>query len=121
MKAIATTQYQCEICKSLYTSEKNATTCESQPVTRDQGAHMGDIILILTGEGAGETATVNRRIILGPENIGHDKNCNPSSLRYWHTVAVVGDVYDHWGSRYLLPFDAYRYPARAPERLGDQI
>jgi hypothetical protein len=90
-------KYQCEICQRLYNTEGEAAECEARPVVHDRGVKVGDTVRITRGSGAGEKALVSR--------IGvHEPGWGPA--QYDHSVFLVGDVINSWGSR-QLSFDSY--------------
>lgn len=100
MKISQVTKYTCEICGSSYFSPEKAELCESRELSGDKGAKVGDIVLITRGDGAGSKAKITEISVCSRE-YGHY-----AWERYWHTVCVVADLIDDFGSRSLL-FDDY--------------
>jgi hypothetical protein len=100
MKTLQKTQYQCETCQAIYDTEAEAVKCESREVTQDRGVKLGDEVLITGGEGKGHRCKVDN-ITIVTKDWGHY-----AWERYWHTVAVSGEVIGSWGSRFL-PYDSY--------------
>jgi hypothetical protein len=100
MKAIPKTEYQCDVCKHVYSTEKEALKCESKPVTQDRGVKIGDRVRITSGDGTGLECEVSEIFIIS-KDWGHY-----AWERYWHTVGVSGKVIGSWGSR-MLTFDSY--------------
>jgi hypothetical protein len=100
MKAIPTTEYQCEICKHVYDTQDKALKCESRPVSQDRGVKIGDRVLITGGDGKGHLCEVSE-IGIHDMEWGHY-----AADRYWHTVCVGGKVIGSWGHR-ALTFDDY--------------
>ena len=97
MKVIETKLYKCEICGKTYSSPSAAELCESQPISGDKGAEIGDIVVIIAGEGIGEKAKVTAKGV-------HDMYWG--WRHYWHTVWVNADLIDGWSTR-TLSFDQY--------------
>lgn len=56
MKTITT--YQCEVCGEIHKTMEDAQECEQMPIKHDIGVKVGDRVLVMTGEGRGETALV---------------------------------------------------------------
>lgn len=100
MKKIRQTVYQCEICKKIYRTEKDAKECESRPVSRDRGVKVGDTVLITGGDGSGKVANVIEVSVFS-RGWGHY-----AWGRYWHTVGLTADVVGGYASR-VLTFDQY--------------
>lgn len=92
-------RYQCEVCFQIFASKVECECCEKEPITKDTGVKVGDRVKIITGDGAGELATVTRRIIVSRDWAEYQWR------RYWHTLALEVDV-DSGGCRFLT-FDAY--------------
>jgi len=92
--------YQCSICEEEYGTEKEALDCESKPVTEDKGAKIGSRVKILSGQGEGQLATVDK-ILIFDKYWGHY-----AWERYWHTIGVTAKL-DSFGHR-LLTFDDYK-------------
>lgn len=97
MKTIHTTWYLCDVCGRKYDTPHEAEKCESIPVREDKGVKVGDIIRITAGEGRGRMACVTDVKV-------HEPGWGPPA--YDHTVFVLADVIDSWGSR-QLSFDSY--------------
>lgn len=90
-------KYQCEICGAVYDTPDKATKCESIPVQHDRGVKVGDVVLITSGDGVGKRMRVTR--------IGvHEPGWGPA--RYDHSVFLMGDVLESWGSRQVA-YNAY--------------
>lgn len=100
MKTITKTEYRCDLCGAEYQTEDSARVCESRPVSEDKGVQVGDTVRVLTGDGAGQLATVKSRTVIDRE-WGHY-----AWERYWHTVGILADMKDSYGSRFLT-FDSY--------------
>ncbi len=90
-------KYQCEVCKRLYNTETEAGACESRGVAHDRGVRIGDLVLITRGDGAGKKLRVTSTGV-------HEPGWGPA--RFDHSVFLVGDVIDSWGSRQLT-YDSY--------------
>jgi len=97
MKVHQITEYECEVCGFKYNDEKSALHCEQMPVDHDRGVKVGDLVRITSGDGSGSLARVTRVGV-------HDPHWGPA--RYAHTVYLLADVVDSWGSR-QLSFDSY--------------
>ena len=93
------TSYECSICNHVYATEKEALSCESKKITGDKGVKKGGRVMILSGDGKGELATVES-IHIKDKYWGHYV-----WKRYWHTVSVTAKL-DSGGHR-LLTFDSY--------------
>ena len=100
MKTVELKRYQCEICGAQYANEAEAKRCESVPRREDKGVKPGDLVRVLSGDGAGRLATVTS-VFVYDKDWGHY-----AAERYWHTVGVTAKIVDDWGSRQLT-FDAY--------------
>ena len=55
---IVPTFYKCAVCGHVYDTKDEAESCSSRPVSQDKGVGVGDTVLITSGDGRGETATV---------------------------------------------------------------
>lgn len=99
MKINTEVDYQCEICKQRYSRAVEAIQCENKPVTQDKGVKVGDRVLILRGDNAGQQATVTD-VYVTTKDWGHY-----AWERYWHTIRLTARC-DDWGSR-MLTFDDY--------------
>jgi hypothetical protein len=91
------TKYKCEICGRTYGEKDRAEKCEATPIQHSKGVKVGDVVRITRGEGAGSFGKVTGIHI---QEVGW----GPSI--YDHSVALVADVIDSWGTR-LLTFDSY--------------
>lgn len=91
------TKYQCEICGRIYDEKDRAEKCEAMPIKNDKGVDVGDFVLITRGDGAGG---------LGKVKSTHVQEVGWGPVAYDHSVALVADVVDSWGTR-LLTFDSY--------------
>lgn len=100
MEELQITRYKCETCGKAYDDKGSAEKCESRPVQQDRGVKIGDTVKITGGEGAGNTATVERIYVIDRE-WGHY-----AWERYWHTVALEAKVNGSYGHR-ILTFDNY--------------
>lgn len=100
MNTIQITRFKCEICGETYSTAQEALNCERKPVSEDKGVKPGDKVRILSGEGTGEIATVERVFVLD-KDWGHY-----AAARYHHTVAVNAKLDNSWGNRQLT-FDSY--------------
>ena len=101
MKEIKQTKYQCSLCKEIYGTKEEALGCELKSVSQDKGAKIGDKVEILSGQGEGEKAIIDRISIIG-KYWGHY-----AWKQYWHTVAVNADIIGSYAGRMLL-FDSYK-------------
>jgi hypothetical protein len=90
-------KYQCEVCGRVYDDKEDAARCETKPVQNDKGVKVGDVVRITRGSGAGHLAKVTAITV-------HERGWGPAI--YDHSVALIADVIDSWGSR-LLAFDSY--------------
>ena len=97
MKVIQTTKYQCEICEQQYFDEKSAKHCEMMPVQHDKGVKVGDVVRITQGDDTGSLAKVTDVKV-------HEPGWGPAI--YAHSVFVLADLIDSWGSR-QLSFNSY--------------
>jgi hypothetical protein len=100
MKTKHITPYECEICGARYSTADVAKKCESKPLSQDKGVNVGDEVLITSGDGKGEKATVERILVYDME-WGHY-----AWERYWHTIGLVANLNESPGSRQLT-FDSY--------------
>lgn len=100
MKEIPKIFYECEICNHEYSDEDSVKECEEKPISQYKGVKVGDIVKILTGDGAGKFGKVTS-IFIYSKDWGHYL-----AARYHHTVGLTADVLDSWGSRQLT-FDDY--------------
>lgn len=101
MKLITKEFWQCEKCGKEYNSVKEAKSCESKKITMDSGVKVGDIVLITTGESAGQKGKVEKVFI-------YDKYWGHYAYeRYWHTVGLDVKCIESWGNRQLT-FDDYK-------------
>lgn len=103
MKAIQSQHYKCDICGAVFDTEQQARKCESRPVTQDRGVKVGDVVTVLSGDGAGKKARVDS-IRIADCAWGHY-----AWDRYWHTPVLSAKLLGEWGSR-TLTFDAYSAP-----------
>lgn len=101
MKTVTLILYQCEICKQAYETEIEAKRCESVPITQDKGVKVGDKVRILYGDGAGKILLVENLHIVN-RSYGHNYY-----ERYWHTVALSGEILDERGGNRYLTWDQY--------------
>jgi len=92
--------YKCELCGHSYSSEQEAFFCESKPID-NASVKVGDVVIVLSGQGKGEKAVVQNLIILD-KDWGHY-----AAARYWHTVMVEAKMIESFGMR-ALTFDDYR-------------
>lgn len=83
MKTIQVKYYVCEICNHRYEHKIDAETCEAQPITRDKGVNVGDIVRVINGDGTGDLLKVSSRWI-------YDHYWGPT--KYWHTVGISGEL-----------------------------
>jgi len=90
-------KYQCEVCDRIYRDKEDAVRCEAKPVQNDKGVKVGDVVRITRGSGAGQLAKVTAITV-------HERGWGLAI--YDHSVALIADVIDSWGSR-LLTFDSY--------------
>lgn len=91
--------YKCSICGHEYEKISEAQSCESQPVTMDRGVKVGDNILCINGQGAGEVCRVEAVHII-------DKYwAHYAWQRYWHTIVL--DVKFPIGGNRWLTYDDY--------------
>ena len=90
-------KYQCEICEKQYDTPEEAKKCEALPVRNDRGVKVGDLVLITSGDGSGHKLRVRNIHVTQP-------GWGPA--RFDHSVYLVGDVIDSWGSR-QLSYDSY--------------
>lgn len=98
MKTIIEPKYECEFCKSRFNSEKECMACENRKVTQDKGVKAGDKVRVLSGDGAGEIATVMRTFVA-------DKYWGYVHWeKYWHTIVLMVEL--KVGHR-ILGFDKY--------------
>lgn len=100
MKTVTLEKYQCEICGHEYDKQSEAEKCEAKPVSQDKGVKVGDVVLIVGGEGQGSKATVDSRFVVNMY-WGHYM-----WERYWHTVSITANLIDSTGFR-ILTFDDY--------------
>lgn len=92
-------KYNCTICHTMYDTDAQALKCEEQPLRFDRGVKVGDLVLVIGGDGAGLRGTVESIKIMD-KDWGHY-----AWKRYWHTIALTVKMPD-WGHR-LLTFDDY--------------
>ena len=90
-------KYQCEVCGRVYDDKEDAARCETKPVQNNKGVKVGDVVRITRGSGAGQLAKVTAITV-------HERGWGPAI--YDHSVALLADGIDSWGSR-LLTFDSY--------------
>ena len=100
MQEFQITRYKCQTCGHVYDKKEVAAKCETRPVSHDKGVKVGDVVLIIAGDGDGKTATVDSVYVMDME-WGHY-----AWERYWHTVALTAKINDGPGSR-MLTFDCY--------------
>ena len=97
MKVHQITKYECEVCGRQYDNLDWAANCELIPLKHDTGVKVGDTVRILSGEGSGSMARVTAVLV-------HEPGWGPP--QYDHSVYVLADVENGWGSR-QLSFDSY--------------
>jgi len=90
-------EYECEICGCIYRDKEDAAKCESIPIQHDKGVKVGDVVRITRGDNVEQLAKVTAISI-------NKRGWGPAI--YDHSVSLVADVIDSWGSC-LLTFDSY--------------
>jgi len=103
MKLIKLEKYKCEICHTLYDTEKESLECESKPITKNKrDIKVGDIVTILNGDGTGSKAKVTKTFVID-KSWGYYR-----AGSYWHTIGINANIIGSWGSR-MLTFDDYEF------------
>lgn len=95
MGIVQVTKYECKVCGERYDTKEDMKECESKPITHDLGVKVGDIVIILRGDGQGEKAKV-KSIWIANKYWGHY-----AWKRYWHTPVLDADIISSWGTRSL--------------------
>lgn len=88
MKEVTYTKYRCEVCGATFDNAEAALECEAQPVMQDKGVKPGDRVKVLTGDGRGMIAVVDKVYPLSRAVVHH------MWRRYWHTVAITVEFSD---------------------------
>lgn len=92
MKIKTETHYVCEVCGEEHSTPEGAKKCEALGAKTPK-YKVGDIVTILSGDGAGEKAKITKVFYYEPSWGGE---------RYAHAVGYHADIIDSWGSRQLI-------------------
>lgn len=92
MKVQTDIWFVCEICGEKYHKMEDAQKCERRETKQPKYA-VGDLVTILTGDGAGKRAKITKVFYYEPSWAGE---------RYAHKVGYHADIIGSWGSRQLI-------------------
>jgi len=81
---------ECSVCGAKYTDHEMANKCERTPPIQGTKPKVGDIVMILSGDGAGERMRVTRVWIT--RVVSEEREPPP------HIIGCDGDLIDSWGS-----------------------
>lgn len=94
MKTVTIEMYHCEICGAEYSNAVDCLENEKIPISHDKGVKVGDKINIITGEGRGLGEVSSIFIVQCNNQYGYPKE-------YWHSVALIAECKQAFGSRSL--------------------
>jgi hypothetical protein len=92
--------YECSVCNTKFETAKERDFCQSKnSISHKTTLNIGDKVKVRTGDGAGEFATISKKVIF---------DCQWGHVlwkRYWHTEGLIVDFGGGYGR--MLTYDDY--------------